>query len=81
MPVSKKQQACVNRYNAKNYDRINYMTPKGGRDILKQAASLHGVSTNAYITAALEKALAEDGLSLPPAKTDLEAGTSASPES
>ena len=39
------------------------------------------IFTNAYITAALEKALAEDGLSLPPAKTDLEAGTSASPES
>lgn len=72
MSVSKKQQACVNRYNAKNYDRINYMTPKGGRDTIRQAASLHGMSTNAYITAALEKALAEDGLTLPPSKTEQE---------
>lgn len=81
MSVTKKQQACVRRYMNKNYDRVEILVPKSGRDILKQAAALHGVSTNAYITAALERALAEDGLSLPPAKTDLEAGTSASPES
>lgn len=72
MSVSKKQQACVRRYMNKNYDRVEIIAPKGGRDILKQAASLHGMSTNAYITAALEKALAEDGLTLPPSKTEQE---------
>lgn len=71
MSVSKKQQACVNRYMANNYDRINFTVPKGGKDILQTAAALHGLaSTNAYITAALKKALAEDGLSLPLSKSE-----------
>lgn len=72
MPVSKKQQACVHRYVAKNYDRMELSVYKGGRAVIKEAADRRGMSVNAYVAAALEKALAEDGLSLPPAKTDPE---------
>ncbi len=67
MSVSKKQQACVHRYVAKKYDRIELCVYKGGRSVLKNAAEMYGMSVNAYIIAAIEKALREDGLSLPEA--------------
>ena len=65
MAVSKKQQACVNRYRAKHYDSIQFNTPKGGRDIIKSAADLHGVSVNAYILGLIREGLERDGLKLP----------------
>lgn len=80
MPVSKKQQACVHRYVAQNYDRVNFMVPKGGRDILKEAASLRGMSANAYINAAVGKLLAEDGFTLPPFKSGTDEPENENPE-
>lgn len=55
MPVSKKQQACVNRYAARHYDRINLTVPKGARD--KIAAAANGESVNAYIRRAINEML------------------------
>ncbi len=55
MPVSKKQQACVNRYMAKNYDRINLAVPKGDRDRYKALAARLGVSVNQLFIQSVEK--------------------------
>lgn len=67
MAVSKKQQACVHRYMVKNYDRLELSVYKGGREIIRQAATLRGMSVNAYVAAAVDRALKEDGLALPEA--------------
>ena len=73
MAVSKKQQACVNRYRAKHYDSIQITVAKGGRDALKAAADLHGVSVNAYIVGLIREGLERDGLKLPDRPGDSEA--------
>jgi|GEM_PF-465226 len=65
MAVSKKQQACVNRYQASHYDLIRFNVAKGGKDIIKNAADLHGVSVNAYIIGLIREGLERDGLKLP----------------
>ncbi len=60
MAVSKKQQACVNKYMRDHYDRINYVVEQGKKEIIKAAADRRGVSVNAYINAAVDDALARD---------------------
>lgn len=60
MPVSKKQQACVNRYNSKAYDRINLMVKKGKKTEISQHAEARGESTNAFINRAIDEAMARD---------------------
>lgn len=47
--VSKKQQAHVNKYINKAYDRINLTVPKGQKDIIKEYAESKGKSVNGYI--------------------------------
>lgn len=64
MAVSKKQQACVNKYMRDHYDRINYVVEQGKKEILKAAAARRGVSVNAYINAAVDAALAKDAETL-----------------
>ena len=54
MPVSKKQQACVNRYNSKAYDRINVIVKKGQRQVIKDFAASQGKSLNRFICDAIE---------------------------
>ncbi len=58
--VSKKQQACVNRYITKSYDRINLTVPKGKKDILQKHAEKIGESVNHFINRAIDEALARD---------------------
>ena len=53
MTVSKKQQACVARYTAAHYDRVNLFMDKGKRDEIKTAAAEAGQSVNAYINQAI----------------------------
>lgn len=60
MPVSKKQQACVNRYVKENYDRINVTMAKGGKEIMRQAAEKYGLSINGYINLAITEKLEKD---------------------
>lgn len=59
MAVSKKQQACVNRYMAKNYDRINLAVPKGERDRYKALAARLGVSVNQLFIQAVEQYISD----------------------
>lgn len=47
--ISKKQQACVNRYINKAYERINLTVPKGDKEKIKVYAESKGKSVNGYI--------------------------------
>jgi len=60
MAVSKKQQACVNRYVAKAYDRINLTVPKGQKQVLVEHAKMHDESLNAFIKRAINETLERD---------------------
>jgi len=44
-----------NRYNAKVYDRLNIIVPKGDRDIIKAAAESAGESLNAFVCSAISQ--------------------------
>lgn len=61
MAVSKKQQACVNRYVKANYYRVNVTFPKGKKDIIKDHAEKRGESVNAFINRAIDEAMERDG--------------------
>lgn len=60
MPVSKAQQASVNKYVKANYDRINVTIPKGRKDEIKAHAATRGESVNAFITRAIDETMERD---------------------
>lgn len=60
MPVSKAQQASVNKYVKANYDRINVTIPKGRKDEIKAHAAARGESVNAFITRAIDETMERD---------------------
>lgn len=60
MTVSKSQQRAVNKYISKNYDRISVTMPKGKRELIQSFASSHGLSTNAFINYAIDRAMDSD---------------------
>ena len=49
-----------NRYNAKAYDRIGLVVPKGQKDIIRQHAESRGESVNAFILRAVEQAMEKE---------------------
>lgn len=60
MTVSKKQQASVNRYIAKSYDRINLTVPKGKKERIQNFAQSVGESVNGFINRAIDEAMKEE---------------------
>lgn len=58
--VSKKQQACVNRYMSTHYDRINLTVPKGTKEKLQAHATRQNESVNAFINRAITETVARD---------------------
>lgn len=60
MPVSKKQQASVNKYVRANYDRINVTFPKGRKAEIKAHAEARGESVNGFITRAIDETIERD---------------------
>ena len=60
MTVSKAQQKAVNKYVKENYDRINVTIPKGKKAEIQVHANRNGLSTNAYINAAINEKIARD---------------------
>ncbi len=60
MPVSKAQQASVNKYVKANYDRINVTMPKGQKDIIKAHAEAQGESVNQYIITSINQRIERD---------------------
>jgi hypothetical protein len=61
MAVSKKQQACVNRYMAAHYDRVNLTVPKGRKSVISDRAKSLGMSANAYINMLIDADLPSNG--------------------
>ena len=57
MPVSKAQQASVNKYVKSNYDRINVTMPKGKREEIKEFADNQGESVNGFINRVIDSAM------------------------
>ena len=60
MTVSKKQQASVNRYIAKSYDRINLTVPKGKKERIQNFAQSVGESVNGFINRAIDDAMRDE---------------------
>lgn len=50
-----------NRYNAKVYDRINVVVPKGRKDIIKAHAEKNGESVNGFVNRAINETMQRDG--------------------
>ena len=44
-----------NEFNKANYDRIEFIVPKGKKAVIKEAAKAAGQSTSAYINQALNE--------------------------
>jgi len=59
--MGKTSSAVKNRYNAKAYDRIEVVVPKGQKDIIKAHAASIGESVNAFIFRAITQAMEQDG--------------------
>lgn len=60
MAVRKTQQACVNRYIGKAYDRINLTVPKGDKERIKAHADQLGESVNGYINRLIREDMERD---------------------
>jgi len=60
MAVSKKQQACVARYSAKNYDQFLVRVKKGRKDEIQAHAEARGESVNGFVVRAISEAMERD---------------------
>lgn len=58
--ISKSQQASVNRYMKKAYDRINLTVPKGDKERIEAHAAGRGESVNAFIRRAITETMDRD---------------------
>ena len=59
----KTSTASKAKYNAKAYDRLYIVVPKGGKAEIKAAAADAGQSVNAYILQAVQQRMTADGSS------------------
>lgn len=55
--------ASVNRYKAKNYDRVNLEMPKGQKEVIKDHAEKHGEKVNQFINRAILETIERDNQS------------------
>ena len=51
------QTRATRKYNAANYDRIEFVVPKGEKEIIKQYCYEHNISVNEFIRNAIEAAM------------------------
>lgn len=58
MPTAKSR--AVRKYNAKTYDRIELVVPKGDKDKIKAVAEQAGESVNSYINSAIQERMQKD---------------------
>ena len=54
--------AVKERYNRKHYDRIAFHCPKGGNEVLKEAAKIVGMTKSEYLRSLILKDAQERGL-------------------
>lgn len=55
----KASAASKNRWNAKAYDRINLVVPKGKRDEIREYAAAQGKSLNGYLVLLIQQDMGE----------------------
>lgn len=55
MAQSKAHIKASNKFNAKAYDRVSLMLPKGQRDKIRAHAESKGLSLNGYINELIKK--------------------------
>lgn len=48
--MGKPATRAKNKYNDKNYDRLNINVPKGDREMIQRAAAASGMSLNCFVT-------------------------------
>jgi len=56
----KTSAAAKNKYNAKTYDRIETVVPKGQKEELKAHAASMGESLNGFVNRAIAEAIERD---------------------
>ena len=59
-PVSKKQQASVNKYIKEKYDTYRLTMPKGKKADLQDHAAGQGESLNGFVNRAIDNQVAQD---------------------
>ena len=63
MALTEAQKRANQKYNAKAYDQIKIVVPKGNREIFKEAAAAAGESLNAYVIGAVVNRMKAEGRS------------------
>ena len=58
--MGKSSSTAKNKYNAKAYDRINLVVPKGKKDLIKEHSITMGESVNSFINRAINEQMARD---------------------
>ena len=56
----KTSTASRNKYNAKAYDRLNLVVPKGQREQIQAYAKRQGMSLNGYITSLIKADMGDE---------------------
>ncbi|MCL1986620.1 MAG: hypothetical protein FWG64_01420 [Firmicutes bacterium] len=60
MPISESQKKAVRKYNAKTYDRMEIISMKGKKEILKAHAAARGESLNGFVNRCIDEGLERD---------------------
>lgn len=57
---------ATNRYNAKNYDKMQFFVPKGQREVIRRYVRERGESVNGFVNRLISDELSEHGVDFIP---------------
>lgn len=57
--MGKPATRAKNKYNARNYDRLNINVPQGDRELIRAAAEQRGMSINTFVTRLIYREIAK----------------------
>lgn len=60
MAISEARKRANAKYNAKAYDRIQIVVPKGKKAVIKAHADKHSESVNGFINRAIDETIERD---------------------
>lgn len=58
--MGKPATRAKNKYNSRNYDRLNINVPIGDREIIRAAAEQRGMSINTFVTRLIYREIAKN---------------------
>ena len=58
--ATKPSTRAKNKYRDKNYDQVNFITPKGKKDTIKTHAENRGESLNGFVNRAIDQTMERD---------------------